>query len=64
MVEESEEESEEEDSASLIERKIVFLTVLKIVFLAVLIFAIFSEDVRNWCFLFIIIVLMALGFDI
>lgn len=64
MVEESEEESEEEDSASLIERKIVFLTVLKIVFLAVLIFAIFSEDVRNWCCLFIIIVLMALGFDI
>ena len=64
MVKESEEESEEEDSASLIELRILFLTVLKIVFLAVLIFAIFSEDVRNWCCLFIIIVLMALGFDI
>ena len=57
MVEEPEEESEEEDSASLIKWKMVFLTLL--------ILAIFiSEDVRDWCCLFIIIVLMALGFDI
>jgi hypothetical protein len=56
MVEESEEDSEEEDSASLIKWKIVFLTViLAKIFI--------PEDVQQGCCLSILLVLMALGFE-
>jgi hypothetical protein len=59
MVEESEEDSEEEDSASLIKWKIVFLTVLTLILAKIFI----PEDVQQGCCLSILLVLMALGFE-